>query len=293
MIDVVIVVLHNSVAVTVRCPPLPTACHLPPMDEEDPYSSESLSDKSSSSNDPDSDEPVEPALSLPAIDDSAIFNDSSVLNKVHQVLNSMAAVGITLPEFLDAVSWGNAACIQDGLVRGARTNLMTSPELPRILRHWWNPPASQISRKQRSKGAKDIMEAFAQECLKHVLDTEMDSLSRLFRSPAGTDVTAKHLTSLTFTSMIETVQELAPTVWDVLFSVAVTSSQSRRNRRKNPIKVSNPLNFSHPIAHHILSWLDSSNDHFHAFLCTISSSQSPPEIIFHLLQVPWSFCKGL
>ncbi|KAG5645939.1 hypothetical protein DXG03_004729 [Asterophora parasitica] len=50
--------------------------------------------------------------------------------KVAYVLCVMDSVGINLPIFLDALSWGDKGCILDGKIRYERTALMTSVELP-------------------------------------------------------------------------------------------------------------------------------------------------------------------
>ena len=59
--------------------------------------------------------------------------DGQMVDKVHEVLRVMAQLGINLVLFLDAMSWGNPACIADPKVHSARTGLMKSQELPSIL----------------------------------------------------------------------------------------------------------------------------------------------------------------
>jgi hypothetical protein len=66
--------------------------------------------------------------------------EGSLVEKVVKVLDGMEDLGINLTIFLDALSWGDAACISNATVRYARTGLMKSKELPLILHRWWKPP---------------------------------------------------------------------------------------------------------------------------------------------------------
>lgn len=49
---------------------------------------------------------------------------------VKDVLAYMTNKGLTLAKFLHCISWGDPTCIIDGQIRGARTALMNSAELP-------------------------------------------------------------------------------------------------------------------------------------------------------------------
>ncbi|KAJ7899480.1 hypothetical protein B0H14DRAFT_2274939, partial [Mycena olivaceomarginata] len=62
---------------------------------------------------------------------------------------------------LDGLSWGDSAYTTDDAIRTARTQLLNSPELPRILRHWHKPPGPLKSKGARPKGATVAMEEFA------------------------------------------------------------------------------------------------------------------------------------
>jgi hypothetical protein len=68
-----------------------------------------------------------------------------IVNKVCKVLDVMKRLGLNLTLFLDAVSWGDSECIANPTIRIARTGLMTSTELPSILRRWWKPRIVRLS----------------------------------------------------------------------------------------------------------------------------------------------------
>ncbi|KAF9231490.1 hypothetical protein BU15DRAFT_90901 [Melanogaster broomeanus] len=148
--------------------------------------------------------------------------------KVKHVLTQMAAVGLSLPGFLHAISWGDPGCVADSQVRGARTALMNSEELPFILQNWWKPPRSAASRKSRTKAARNVMEDFAHKCLRDVLDQELDGVSEILKSPD--DVSEEFYTSTKFEDLALEFEEVAPTPH-------ILARQEKRNSRKNPDKI--------------------------------------------------------
>ncbi|KAI0308528.1 hypothetical protein OF83DRAFT_1018302, partial [Amylostereum chailletii] len=60
--------------------------------------------------------------------------------RVKSVLTHMKTVGLDLPHFLNALSWGDPACTSDDTVRFTRTGLFMSEKFPQILRRWAKPP---------------------------------------------------------------------------------------------------------------------------------------------------------
>ncbi|GLB41759.1 hypothetical protein LshimejAT787_1003590 [Lyophyllum shimeji] len=135
--------------------------------------------------------------------------DTRKLEKVRHVLDAMDQAGITLPAFLDAISWGDPACTQDHRVRAARSSLMKSEELPRIVRHWWQPPTSHG---KQATSAKEAMVDFSQQCLGTIISKEMRAAASLFASKAGEDVTRDHLTSFEFNTMIQALPRNIPAI---------------------------------------------------------------------------------
>lgn len=103
-------------------------------------------------------------------------NPSVLANKVKHVLTQMSAVGLTLPQFLHVVSWGDTQCVKDAQIRGARTALMNSELLPDILENWWKPPRLTTSHKARSHAAHGYMVDFATRCIHDVIDDEIEGV---------------------------------------------------------------------------------------------------------------------
>ncbi|KAJ7938842.1 hypothetical protein B0H13DRAFT_1496236, partial [Mycena leptocephala] len=108
---------------------------------------------------------------------------------VKMILALMDGIGINVPIFLDALSWGDAACTLDAKIRYERSALLNSTELPNILQRWWKPPRRPGSKKARPKGATAAMQNFAFNCSLQVLELELENLADIFKSPAGPDVT--------------------------------------------------------------------------------------------------------
>jgi hypothetical protein len=54
--------------------------------------------------------------------------EGNLSKKVQKVLSAMESVGINLPIFLDALSWGDAECIADSKIQYARSSLLMSAE---------------------------------------------------------------------------------------------------------------------------------------------------------------------
>ncbi|KAJ7774231.1 hypothetical protein DFH07DRAFT_732844, partial [Mycena maculata] len=157
---------------------------------------------------------------------------------VKKVLTVMAGLGLSLPVFLDALSWGDRDCTLDAAVRNARTGLLNSPELPIILRRWHKPPRPPKSKKHRPQGAKSVMEGFALECSQEILAQELELLADVFESPARDDIKEEELTGISFPDTVKQVKKIAPNLWSALFGLARTQSQQDRNPTKSPANAS-------------------------------------------------------
>ena len=140
----------------------------------------------------------------------------------------MEDLKINLTIFLDALSWGDVACISNATVRYARTGLMKSEELPLILRHWWKPPRAPGSNNRRPLGATVVMENFAHECSTKVMDRELEKSAGLFKSPAGDDVTEEQLTGTVFNETIHEVKKKSPHLWSLLYRLSWDQGEHRR-----------------------------------------------------------------
>ncbi|KAK7059555.1 hypothetical protein R3P38DRAFT_3167995 [Favolaschia claudopus] len=184
-------------------------------------------------------EDVGPGLPIYAAQTAALrenLDSNHLAQKVKHVLAVMDALGINLPIFLDALSWGDSNCTQDAKIRYARSALLTSTELQSILHRWWKPPRLSGSKKRRPKGAKEVMEKFALGCSLQVLELELENIAEFFKSPSGADVTEEELAGTSFPQLIAGVKKLAPNLWDILMRLSRTSSQQTRSPKKNPAK---------------------------------------------------------
>ncbi|KAJ7753107.1 hypothetical protein DFH07DRAFT_774241 [Mycena maculata] len=152
-----------------------------------------------------------------------------------RVLQFMDGNGVTLANLLDGISWGDQDCTLNAKIRNERTRLLNSPELPGILQRWWKPPRPSRSKKRRPNGARAVMQEFALECTQQMLEVELESLEKLFKSPAGEDIKEEHLTGISFHKMVTQVKDMAPNLWKVLFRLARTEPQQKRNPHKNPV----------------------------------------------------------
>jgi hypothetical protein len=204
-------------------------------DDEEPEGSDSEDNSSYHPPDTDSDE-------MGSDSEAENPNDTSteLSEKVHKILDYMNLLGVSLPLFLDALSWGDKGCIRDEKIKAARTALMGSAQLSGILQRWWKPPhTSTKSHKARATGARTTMKKFATSCLAEIFGEEMKAVGRILHSSGG-DVTEKDFTGVDFYKIIEEVKEEAPTVWLTLRSASYTPKQERRNTKKDPDKVETP-----------------------------------------------------
>jgi hypothetical protein len=63
--------------------------------------------------------------------------EGNLAAKVRNILDYISTLGLDLPLFLDAVSWGSPQCLSHSdrkMIQYARTSLLANNELPQILR---------------------------------------------------------------------------------------------------------------------------------------------------------------
>ena len=161
--------------------------------------------------------------------------DLELQEKVKEILSNMSKIGLSLAEFLDALSWGDSDCISDSQIRTAQTSLMNSPRLPGILCRWWKAPRSSASHKSRPVAARPAMEEFARTCLRETIEDELETVAELFKSPD--DASEAFFTQMSFLKLSDELQATAPTLWSLLRGSAYTEKQEKRNTHKNPSKV--------------------------------------------------------
>src|SRR5882762_3229190 len=104
----------------------------------------------------DSEEEAGPAIQLQRtqlLQENLQHQGKDVAGPVRQVLTAMDEAGIDLTILLDGVSWGTPDCIQDAKIQYARSTLLSSKELPSILRCWRKPlrPMESKDKSQREQ----------------------------------------------------------------------------------------------------------------------------------------------
>ncbi|KAJ3822556.1 hypothetical protein F5880DRAFT_1507682 [Lentinula raphanica] len=158
----------------------------------------------------------------------------SRLGAVLAVLDTIAAQGLDLPLFLDALFYGDSACHSDQRCRYARDSLMNCDELPRIVQVWHKPPRRPCSQKSRRPfGASSVMENFALNCVASQVDREMQlSASLLASDPL--DFSEDHLLGVDFEELKAQVSSQNPTIWRILRGAAYSTKQEKRNKYKDP-----------------------------------------------------------
>jgi len=82
------------------------------------------------------------------------------------------------------------------------------------------------------------MNSIAAECCEDMLNQELDGIVGVLLSLAGEDITEETLTSVVFEEIIVVMKTNAPTLWHILQRLAYTPEQERKNKEKNPDKVS-------------------------------------------------------
>ena len=157
--------------------------------------------------------------------------------KVESALKFFDDIGLKCDNFLVGMSWGDLACNQDPKIQAQRTLLLQSPKLQGILERWTTPPRSKNSKKSRPKGARAVMEKFMIEYTTKTLRDELNVLAPMLKSSTYVDVNESTLADTTFEDLSSAMQTEAPTVWELLCSLATTPKQNTQNIHKNPEKV--------------------------------------------------------
>ena len=140
-----------------------------------------------------------------------------ITTKVKAVIAFMQAEKLNVVLFLDAFSWVDEGCIADPIIKQARTQLMTSAELPQILQRWWKPPRSKKSHGARADGARILIEKLSVDCTIALIRDEMSRAKEFLQS---TDIkfSAVELLQLRVTDMIGCMKKGLPNLWDILCS---------------------------------------------------------------------------
>ncbi|KAN0091041.1 hypothetical protein V8E55_004607 [Tylopilus felleus] len=108
----------------------------------------------------------------------AQLTPTTTSQKVLDMLNYMDSIGLNLPIFLDLLSWGNQACIENRKINYEWTS--TSP---------------------RAEGASHIVECFTFDCVTSAIKTELEQVSETMRCPAD-ELSTEGLTGLQIEDLI-------------------------------------------------------------------------------------------
>jgi hypothetical protein len=179
---------------------------------------------------------TEPDLVNPPIQEAArrasnLRNQGrGLLPKVQAVCKLLTNLDLNISDFLYALSWGDPECTADDVVHYHRTALFQNDLLLHTLQNWNKPPYIH-----KHKGT-EIMKTFAVGCVAEVVQEEMKTISKVFKS--GPDPLS--LTSLTPFNFSETATVLkndAPVLWHVLQKAGWSVRQAQQNTHKTPENV--------------------------------------------------------
>jgi hypothetical protein len=137
--------------------------------------------------------------------------------KIRDILDYISSLGLDLPLFLDAVSWGSPECHSDCKIQYVRTSLLASKELPQILRHWLKPlQRIKEGKGMQPAGAREMLYQFALECIIDKVDHEMKASAFLFTSPSA-EFSKVHLLDMDFKKELKPkVQSYVPMLWQLI-----------------------------------------------------------------------------
>ncbi|KAA1473667.1 hypothetical protein DENSPDRAFT_780361, partial [Dentipellis sp. KUC8613] len=152
--------------------------------------------------------------------------------KITKVLACMAEEGLDVVLFLEYLSWGDKDCISDRRLVYERTALLSSVELPMILRRWWSPPGG---RAERHRGA---LKEFVVECAADLAKEEMARIAPMM-TPSPDPLSMESLTSLDFSKLSQQLQspQGCPILWSILRHAGWSKEQAMHNSHKTPENV--------------------------------------------------------
>ncbi|TFK18135.1 hypothetical protein FA15DRAFT_731225 [Coprinopsis marcescibilis] len=163
------------------------------------------------------------------------LTEQSEFKAVRDTCKFLKSRRINTPIFLDALSWGNRYCINDGICRNQWTTLLQSRELPGILECWQKPPRTSSSMK-RPTGAAKVMKMLAVNTVSDMIHKELKTLGPLLRLPSGNDTNTANLTELSIDDMKMMMKQKGPMLWRFLEHSLTTKGQKKRNTVKDPSK---------------------------------------------------------
>lgn len=166
-----------------------------------------------------------------------ITNDE-LFGKVRRLLDIMGVMGLDLAIVLDVITWLDEDSIADAKFRYARTALMTSIELPGILRRCANPPGDNSGEGQIRR---KVFDDFALEHIGKKVKKDIQRISKAM-SPPKDPLSQEGLESTDFKELADYVfsDEGASTLTRILMQAGWSKNQAERNTHKTPKNVWSP-----------------------------------------------------
>ncbi|KAI0702135.1 hypothetical protein C8Q76DRAFT_633001 [Earliella scabrosa] len=156
----------------------------------------------------------------------------TLVDTVHAVLGYMRDKKIDLPLLLWAMSYNVSELVPDETVKFERVALLSSLELPGLLKSWHKPPRSH-GRGIRTKGAAAAVDDFVLDRAGDILDQEMAAVGEYMRTSVA-ELSAEALLSIKLATVKEEVKKRAPNTWKLLLRCAWTARQAKENKLKDP-----------------------------------------------------------
>ncbi|KLO06460.1 hypothetical protein SCHPADRAFT_805408, partial [Schizopora paradoxa] len=161
---------------------------------------------------------------------------ATLAKTIAEIINFMLSKNINLPLFLAALTWGTPECTQDRTIMRARSVLMNSLELSQILEKWHKPPRPPGSTNPRPTGAKPAIERVAKLCVVDIVKRELANLSEIVWNDSR-KMTEQDITSLHIKQITSEMKAAAPMLWELFDTMARSSKQMKRNKRKDPDRI--------------------------------------------------------
>lgn len=196
---------------------------------------------SSGSEDEDSDtEPGEPISRARTRRFLENITSEELRQKCHRVLDVMKELGIDTAIFLDVISWGDEEAIADGRFRYERNALMTSVQLPSILRRWAEPPGENPG---EGRIRKRVFRDFVLKLVSKWIQQEMRKIKKRM-SPSKDPFSKENIANIDLRGLVAYLNsdEGAPTLAFILRRAGWSKRQAAQNTHKTPDNVS--INYS-------------------------------------------------
>ncbi|KAI0369781.1 hypothetical protein BV20DRAFT_927317, partial [Pilatotrama ljubarskyi] len=97
------------------------------------------------------------------------------------VLACMKENGLSLFQFLEALSWGDRDCTVHPTIASYRREFLHHDRLLELLQRWRKPPRPPKSTKRRAQGGKKTLEEFALSCTTEIMKEELTKADRVLR----------------------------------------------------------------------------------------------------------------